>query len=219
MPEMDGIELSRQIRLLSQETAVIIMISAAEWSAIEEEARKAGIEFFLPKPLFPSSIADIINRCLGPVDLSPAAEDMPRDDFTGYRILLAEDVEINREILTALLEPTSLTIESAVNGADALRLFVADPDRYDLIFMDVQMPEMDGYEATERIRSSGVPQAATIPILAMTANVFREDIDRCLKAGMNGHVGKPLDIEEVLTRLREYLPDKPSIDTGEAVPR
>ena len=127
------------------------------------------------------------------------------EEFTGYRILLAEDVEINREIVTAVLEPTGLAIDCAVNGAQAVELFTADPGKYDMIFMDLQMPEMDGYTATETIRASGVAGAAEIPIVAMTANVFREDIDKCLACGMNGHIGKPLDFGEVLVVLRTYM--------------
>jgi signal transduction histidine kinase len=128
--------------------------------------------------------------------------------FRGFRLLLAEDVDINREIVAGLLEPTGVSIESAENGAEAVRMFSEAPDAYDLIFMDVQMPEMDGYEATRRIRALDVPAASAIPIIAMTANVFREDVERCLAAGMNGHVGKPLDLEEVVRRLREFLPAK-----------
>jgi CheY-like chemotaxis protein len=127
------------------------------------------------------------------------------DNFTEHSILLVEDVEINREIVLALLEPTRLLIECAENGLQAARMFEAAPDKYDVIFMDVQMPEMDGYDATRSIRALDTPRAKTIPIIAMTANVFREDIERCIDAGMNGHVGKPLDINEVISILRAYL--------------
>jgi signal transduction histidine kinase/CheY-like chemotaxis protein len=129
------------------------------------------------------------------------------DDFSGNHILLAEDVEINREIVLSLLEPTGITIDCAENGSRALELFKAAPDKYQMIFMDVQMPEMDGYEATRQIRAfeAGQPMHKQIPIIAMTANVFREDVEKCLAAGMNAHVGKPLDFNEVLERLREYL--------------
>jgi signal transduction histidine kinase/CheY-like chemotaxis protein len=126
-------------------------------------------------------------------------------DFTGFRLLLAEDVEINREIVLAILEPTGISVECAENGAMALRIFNASPNAFDLIFMDIQMPEMDGYEATRAIRASPAPNAGSIPIIAMTANVFKEDVDKCLEAGMNGHVGKPLDFNKVLDILRTYL--------------
>ena len=125
--------------------------------------------------------------------------------FKGKRLLLAEDVEINQEIVIALLEPTQLEIDCAGNGAEALRLFSEAPEKYDMIFMDVQMPEMDGYEATRRIRALGSSRAQEIPIVAMTANVFREDIEKCLAAGMNEHIGKPIDVKELLAALHKYL--------------
>jgi len=128
--------------------------------------------------------------------------------FAGKRVLLAEDVEINREIVMALLEPTRLEIDCAENGAEAVRKFSEAPDRYDLIFMDIQMPEMDGYEATRRIRALDTPKAKSVPIIAMTANVFREDVEKCIKAGMDSHVGKPLDFEEVMEKLNSYLNSK-----------
>jgi signal transduction histidine kinase len=127
------------------------------------------------------------------------------DDFSGRRVLLAEDVELNREVVLALLEPTRLSVECVENGAMALRVFNASPEAFDMIFMDIQMPEMDGYEATRAIRASAAPNAKTIPIIAMTANVFKEDVEKCLEAGMNGHVAKPLDFDEVLEQLRQYL--------------
>jgi signal transduction histidine kinase len=126
--------------------------------------------------------------------------------FAGRRILLAEDVEINREIVKTLLEPTQVEIDCAVNGKEALDMFRQSSEKYDMIFMDMQMPEMDGYEATRCIRALDLPKAKTIPIIAMTANVFREDVEKCLQAGMNGHIGKPLDFNIVMERLQVYLP-------------
>jgi CheY-like chemotaxis protein len=206
MPVMDGIQLAREIKARVTENAIVIMISAAEWSGIAEEAKAAGVDKFLSKPLFSSTIAEVINECLG-VDKRQAEKAQAADIagiFAGRRILLAEDVEINREIVQALLEPTKLEIDCAENGAQAVRMFTSAPNRYDIIFMDLQMPEMDGYEATQRIRALNIPQSETIPIIAMTANVFREDVEKCLEAGMNGHVGKPLDFDEVLNKLRFY---------------
>jgi CheY-like chemotaxis protein len=210
MPDMDGIELSRRIKGLSDDDKyMVIMISSAAWSAIADEAKSAGIKKFLPKPLFPSSIADCINDCLGAgAPIAEYGEQSETDDFSEYRVLLAEDVEINREIVSTLLEPTALTIDCAANGAEAAQMFSDAPDLYDMIFMDLQMPGMDGYESTRKIRSLDLPRAKEIPIVAMTANVFREDIEKCLEAGMNDHVGKPLDFDEVLEKLREYLPKK-----------
>jgi signal transduction histidine kinase/CheY-like chemotaxis protein/ABC-type amino acid transport substrate-binding protein len=207
MPGMDGISLSRTIKQNYRDKSVVIMISATQWSEIAEEARNAGVDKFLSKPLFPSLIVDCINECLGIGDRLMVEAEPPRvlDTFEGYRVLLVEDVEINQEIVLALLEPLLLAIDCAKNGVEALRMFSAAPDTYDLIFMDVQMPDMDGYEAARRIRALGTLQAKQIPIVAMTANVFREDIEKCLEAGMNDHLGKPLDMEEVLAKLRRYL--------------
>ena len=135
----------------------------------------------------------------------------PRRQFDGFRALLAEDVEINREIVLALLEPMCLHIDCAGNGAEALEKFSAAPGQYDIIFMDVQMPEMDGYEATRKIRSLTHPRAKEVPIIAMTANVFLEDIEKCLNAGVNDHIGKPLDFDEVIKKLNSHLPKARSI--------
>ncbi|MGI6152799.1 MAG: ATP-binding protein [Christensenellaceae bacterium] len=127
------------------------------------------------------------------------------DTLKGKHILLAEDVEVNREILLALLEGTGILFDCAENGKQAIEMFKENPGKYDMIFMDIHMPEVDGYEATQRIRAMEVPQAKTIPIVAMTANVFKEDIEKCLAAGMNDHVGKPLEMSEVAEKLQKYL--------------
>jgi signal transduction histidine kinase/DNA-binding response OmpR family regulator len=204
---MDGMELTRRIKADKRGNSFVIMISASDWSSLEEEGKNAGVDKFLSKPLFPSAVTDCINECLGVSGSIPEtdASGDATDDFSGHCVLLAEDVEINREIVLALLEPTNLRIECAENGAVAVNMFAENPERYDIIFMDVQMPEMDGYEAARRIRALDAPRAASIPIIAMTANVFREDIEKCLEAGMNKHLGKPLDIGEVLTVLRNTL--------------
>jgi signal transduction histidine kinase/CheY-like chemotaxis protein len=215
MPGMNGIELSRRIKETGAgreqksqpDKSVVIMISAAEWSDIEDDAKQAGVSKFLPKPFFPSSMVDYINECIGTEQYTP--KDRAADIngcFEGRRILLVEDIQINQEILQALLEPTAVYMECANDGIEALEKFNAAPEKYDMIFMDVQMPEMDGYEATRRIRALDNPAAKTIPIVAMTANVFREDIEKCLASGMNDHVGKPLDFEEVISKLYQYLP-------------
>ncbi|MDR1615777.1 MAG: response regulator [Syntrophomonadaceae bacterium] len=213
MPGMNGIELVHRIRSHYRDDAFIIMLSSAEWSTIEQEAKQAGVNKFLPKPLFFSMIADCIDELLSADSPVTAAEparpaESESDCFKEFRVLLAEDVEINREIVLALLEPTELKIDCAENGAVALQMFSSTPDRYDMIFMDVQMPEMDGYEATRRIRALDIPHAKTIPIIAMTANVFREDVEKCLEAGMNGHIAKPIDFDEVRVQLKEYLMPK-----------
>ena len=134
--------------------------------------------------------------------------DASNDDaglFEDKCVLLAEDIDINREIILTLLEDTGLTIDCAENGTEALEMFSKSPERYDLLFMDIHMPEMDGYDATRRIRALGSAHATEVPIIAMTANVFREDVERCLAAGMNDHIGKPVDIDELFEKLRQYL--------------
>jgi signal transduction histidine kinase/DNA-binding response OmpR family regulator len=217
MPDINGIEVSRYIRGHAADAKpIVVMISASEWTEIEQEARGAGVDKFLSKPLFPSVIADCINQCLGLENLVAGEKRKTEiiDRFPDCRILLAEDVEINREIVITLLEPLGLRIDCAENGLQAVELFRAAPDAYDMIFMDVQMPEMDGYEATRQIRAFEASRGEDgqlsdsskgIPIIAMTANVFREDIEKCIVAGMDAHVGKPLDFAEVLGILKKYL--------------
>jgi signal transduction histidine kinase/DNA-binding response OmpR family regulator len=207
MPGMDGVELTKALKAQASDSSnvVVIMISSAEWNQIETEAKKAGVDKFLSKPLFPSIIADIINEHLSVDKVQTEEVQEETVIFAGKRLLLAEDVEINREIVLAMLEPTMLEIDCAENGKEAVRMFSEAPDRYDMIFMDIQMPEMDGYEAARRIRAFNLPNAQTIPIVAMTANVFREDVEKCLAAGMNDHVGKPLDFDDVINKLRFYL--------------
>ena len=206
MPGMNGIELAQAVNEKKDENTVIIMISATDWSVIQDEAHTVGIDRFLPKPLFVSSVADCINACLSaPEPVESDTQDDAEISFDGCCILLAEDVEINREIVIALLEPTGLAIDCAENGAEAVEMFVANPEKYGMIFMDLQMPEMDGLTAARTIRASDIARAKEIPIVAVTANVFKEDIDKCLEAGMNGHIGKPLDFNEVIATLDKYL--------------
>jgi signal transduction histidine kinase/CheY-like chemotaxis protein len=214
MPDMDGIELARRIIQNGKGNSAVILVSAVDWSSIESEAKGAGVDKFLPKPLFSSDIMNCINQFCGVESRSatPQTEE-EKDNFSGYRIILADDVEINQEIVLSLLEPTGLVIDCAFTGSEALRIYSENPEQYSLIFMDVHMPEMDGFEATrlirkfEQERNEGSPeQRPGIPIIAMTANVFREDIEKCLAAGMNNHVGKPLNLDAVLEILRTYLP-------------
>ena len=209
MPEMDGIELTARLREKIDEAgkdAFIVMISAVDFNVISEDAKRAGVNMFLQKPLFPSSVSDAVESLLG---YSRSEIDESADNIEGiykdHRILLAEDVEINREIVLALLAPTQLEIDCAENGEEAVRMFAKSHKNYEVIFMDMQMPEMDGLEATRKIRAYDASNAKSIPIIAMTANVFREDIQKCLEAGMNDHIGKPLIFDEVLEKLRKYM--------------
>jgi len=207
MPGIDGIELSKKIHEIKKDDPVIIMISSVQWHDIAQAAKDAGINGFLPKPIFPSDIITCINNSFGVDILNESNRNKSDniDSFWGYRVLLVEDIEINREIVMALLEPTLVEIDCAENGAEALRMYLEDPENYNIIFMDIQMPVMDGYDATRQIREQVTPNAKTIPIIAMTANVFMEDVDQCLNAGMDDHIGKPLDFDAVLRILRRHL--------------
>jgi len=204
MPEMDGIELTQKIRQRSSEHSVVIMMSAQERHDFEEEARAAGVDSFLQKPIYPSAIINCLNGYIGTSSNVDKKNVMLENIFADKHILLAEDVKINREIVKAQLAITKAEIDCAEDGKEAVKMFSENPGKYDMIFMDMQMPEMDGLEATRTIRALTIPEAATIPIVAMTANVFREDIEQCLAAGMNDHVGKPLDIAAVIEKIRLY---------------
>ncbi|MDR2808584.1 MAG: response regulator [Spirochaetaceae bacterium] len=209
MPTMNGIELTQKIKQDYKHKTVVIMISATEWAVIEDEAKEAGVDGFIPKPLFPSLLVNCINDSLNMKNstssISEQTQETANGIFTDLQILLVEDVEINQEIVIALLEDTGAVITCADNGAKAVKIFEMAPALYDIILMDISMPEMDGFEATRRIRALDYPEAKTVPIVAMTANVFREDIEKCLASGMNDHLGKPIDIEELLTKLKHHL--------------
>jgi len=208
MPGKDGIALTKELKSIKSDTRnnVVLMISSAEMSEIEDEAKKAGVDKFLTKPLFPSTIEAVINETFDCVQHETRdKQDNLTGLFAGYRILLAEDVKVNREIVETMLEPTYIEIDCAENGAEAVRIFRESPEKYDIIFMDIQMPVMDGYEAAHSIRAFDFPKAKTIPIVAMTANVFQEDIEKAIASGMNAHIGKPLDYDEVIDKLKNYL--------------
>lgn len=206
LPGSDGVGLAGEIRRLTENGSVVLMIPVSDWNKIEKEAARIGVDRFISKPLFPSIIFEHIQACLEPAAggtvhrISTACR-----DYREHTVLIVEDVEINREILETILEETGIAIDCAENGVQAVESFRTQPGKYSLILMDIHMPEMDGYEATRRIRSLGGEEAAAIPIIAMTANVFREDIERCLAAGMNDHLGKPVDVDELFKKLTRYL--------------
>jgi CheY-like chemotaxis protein len=189
------------------ENVSVVLFSADAVNAASNDDNSTHIDKYLSKPLFPFTIIDVIKDCLGmsedAINNDTRQKSVPQ--FVGRRILLAEDMEINREIFLALLEPTLVEIDCAENGKEAVAMFSESHEKYDMIFMDLQMPQMNGYEATESIRALDIPKAKTIPIIAMTANTFQEDVDKCFEVGMNGHIGKPLDYNKVLEQLSVYL--------------
>jgi len=190
---------------------IVIMTTFLNWNKIENTLRNIGITRFIAKPLFPSSVLNAINEIVGGaaknLDIS-SEKTADASDFSRISLLLAEDVEINREIFFALLEDTGARIDSAENGLEAKEMFERDPDRYDMIIMDIQMPVMDGLASTRAIRALDIARAKSIPIIAMTANVFKEDVDRCIGAGMNDHVGKPVEVDAILNLIKLYCAEK-----------
>jgi len=209
IPNMSCIELVKKIKKIATYNVIIVFSLAVEWSDIAEVAIEAGVNRFISQQLFPSTILENIYECVDIVqtyDTNDATtESQEAGNFQGHTILIAEDIEINREIMNALLEDTGIIIDFAENGAEAVVMFKEFPGRYSLILMDIHMPEMDGYEATRSIRSFDHDAARKIPIIAMTANVFKEDIEKCFACGMNDHLGKPIDTGLLFTKLEHYL--------------
>jgi len=207
MPEMDGIEVARRIRAGVGADIPIIILTAYNWIEIEAEARSAGVTAFLEKPFYRSRFCYLLNEIsTGGGGKAAEAEDEPDPDFSGKRVLLVEDNEMNREIAETLLGETGVEIDDAVDGQDAVKVFSASEEfHYDMIFMDVQMPIMNGYEATRKIRSLDRADAKKVPIIAMTANVFDEDVEEAYKAGMNGHCGKPIDLKKLYQIMKEHF--------------
>jgi signal transduction histidine kinase/DNA-binding response OmpR family regulator/PAS domain-containing protein len=205
MPGMDGKRTAIEIKRIMGGVSLIVMISAANRSEVNSTLDALGITNFLPKPILPSTIYNTIVDLLGYTGETDSGDDgeMPSYDWSGKRMLLAEDVELNREVVMGILEDTGVTIECAENGSRAVELFAKND--YDVVLMDIQMPVMDGYDATRAIRASGKPNAAVCPVIAMTANAFKEDVRECLAAGMNDHIAKPLDVKRLFDTLSTYL--------------
>ena len=205
MPDMNGIEVVRRIRSEIGEQVPIIILTAYDWSDIEEEAREAGVTAFCAKPLFLSELYDVLQSA----SQAQSAMKVPtfyKEEFDGKKILLVEDVELNREIAETILTEAGFQVYTVENGRQAVEyMATAEPDFVDVILMDVQMPEMDGYEATRQIRRLENPEIATKPIIAMTANAFEEDVQAALNAGMNDHMAKPIRIETLYALMRKYL--------------
>ena len=207
MPGMDGLETARQIRKRLGSKTPILLLSAYDWECVKDEAVLIGINGFLTKPIFK-------NELLGQLAYffqgrkNKTKESAPEDweNLNGVSILAAEDNELNREIIVELLESHGAVVDTACNGKEALDAYLnSSPGYYRLILMDVHMPEMNGLEATKAIRDSGRPDAATVPVIAMTADVFKEDIRRCREAGMDAHIGKPVELDKLFSTLQRFL--------------
>ncbi|RKJ05239.1 response regulator [bacterium D16-54] len=204
MPDMNGIEVVRRIRGMIGDEAPIIILTAYDWSDIEEEARKAGVTAFCSKPIFMSELREILESPFAIQGMS--SEDQRVLSFEGRKILLVEDNELNQEIAVEILQETGFIMDVADDGAVAVeKIKESEPGRYDLILMDIQMPILNGYEATKQIRALNKPGVSDIPIIAMTANAFDEDKKAAFAAGMNGHIAKPIDIPKLMELLTEIL--------------
>lgn len=213
MPGMDGFETTRRIREIVGPDVTIIIISAYDWEDIEEEAVRAGADAFICKPLFKSRLHAAFTdlpRSVHRAREEDGLEDFSRRDYSDRRLLLVEDNELNREIALELLQMTGARVDSAENGKIAVEMFErAEPGCYDLIFMDIRMPVMDGYEAARRIRALPRADAARVPIIALTADAFIGDIEKARQAGMNQHMAKPIEPPRLLALMEEFLGDAP----------
>jgi len=209
MPEMDGYELATKIRSTSgyAKTPIIFLTGNSTREHISKAIQVGGNDFIV-KPVSYETLLQSINKHIFTPELINKNMIRFRQIFQGYKVLLAEGVKINREIIMALLEPTLMKVDCAVNGSEAVNIFKLSPEEYDLILMDVQLSEVDGYEVTRSIRAMGPGKAKNIPIIAMTANASHQDVEKCLEAGMNGHINKPIEIEEFIGTLQEYLTRK-----------
>ncbi len=206
MPEQNGIETARQIRRVAGAEVPIIILTAYDWSDMEEEARAAGVTAFCSKPLFKSDLVAALWKAHQCLPAEEPHEEWTSLDFTGKRVLLVEDNELNREIATEILEESGFTVESVPDGSDAVqKMEEVEEWHYDIILMDIQMPIMDGYEATRTIRSLNRTDTKTIPIFAMSANALEEDREKALASGMNEHIAKPFDVDKFLEMLQEYI--------------
>ena len=208
MPEIDGIAAARKIRERVGEDVTIIILTSFDFSEIEEEARAAGVNAFMAKPLFRSRLTATLRQFTSGKKEENARnylEDFAKENYAGKRILLVEDNELNREIAAEIIGMTGVTIDSAENGKIAVEKVMEAPEKwYDLIFMDIQMPIMNGYEATAAIRALAGSRGK-VPIIAMTANAFAEDVQLAKNTGMNEHIAKPLDLNKLNDVLKQWL--------------
>jgi signal transduction histidine kinase/CheY-like chemotaxis protein len=210
MPDMNGIETVRQIRRFVEGDVPIIILTAYDWSDIEEEAKEAGVTGFVSKPIFLSELRDVLSvpfsKEIGQTTEKHETEKEPVDNFEGKSILIVEDNQLNQEIATEILTQYGFTVKTVDDGSKAVDVMqVASPGQYDLILMDIQMPQMDGYQATKEIRKIQNSDIANIPIIAMTANAFEDDRALAENAGMNAYVTKPIDIGKLIEIIRKFL--------------
>ena len=204
MPDMDGVECVRRIRKEIGKDVPIFVLSSYDVSEIEDEAKKAGVDLFLPKPFFLSNFQRVLDTYYQN-KANTEEEGNNSDDFSGVKILVAEDNEINAEIITELLDSIGIKCVIAEDGLEALRVFTEEsPDEFDMIFMDIQMPIMDGYESARKIRASNNTRAKSIPIIAMTANAFEDDVKASMASGMNAHISKPIDFERLKSIIKSF---------------
>ena len=211
MPGMDGIEATRKIRQKVGNDVPIIIISAYDWSEIEEDAKRAGANAFIGKPLFKSRLEKTFSSILGkeeekPVDKYISLSDLEALKLQGKRALVVEDNDLNMEIACEILKTTGMSIETAIDGIEAVDLITSSPDGYyDIVFMDIQMPKMNGYDATRAIRAQNRPYLKQVPIIAMTANAFAEDVQAARTVGMNWHISKPLELHALKSVLERFI--------------
>ena len=206
MPEISGVETSRRIRSVVGQDAPIVILTAYDWSDIEEDARAAGVTAFCAKPLFMSDLKSALLAANNISEKEEQAAEWTLADFSGKRVLLVEDIELNREIAEVILTEAGFIVESAPDGTDAVAMVEkSEENHYDVILMDVQMPIMNGYEATRTIRTLPREDVKTVPIIAMTANALEEDKEAAIKNGMNAHIAKPLDMDTFISVLRQFL--------------
>jgi CheY-like chemotaxis protein len=209
MPGKDGIETAREIRGVVGENIPIIILSAYDWSEIEQEALAAGVNAFIEKPLFKSRLTHVLKDVLGihkPVDNKPVVDEFSENKYRGKKVLLVEDNDLNVEVARELLGILGLNVEVARNGKEAVQIVKRRPENYySLIFMDIQMPVMNGYDAAKAIRGTDRNDLKKLPIIAMTADAFNEDVQKCFDAGMSGHIAKPIDIGKLKKTIEIWI--------------
>ena len=211
MPGINGLELTKKIREIAGNDISILLVSAYDWTQIEEDAKQAGVNGFISKPLFRSSLFKKISEVLG-LEENAASQEENNSDLADMNILVVEDMDVNWEVISTLLDMYGIKSRRAENGKVAVDMLRhIQPTEYDVVFMDIQMPVMNGLDATREIRKLENPYAAGIPIIAMTADAFSENVAECLEAGMNGHIAKPIDINNVVRELRKIRQGQPEI--------